>query len=254
MALNINKDSMHHAYCILGEANFIVNDLQDFLMKELKFPIHGNPDFWYGKYDILDIEDSRKLKELHLNKPTVHNKKVFVVSTNFITEKAQNAMLKLFEEPSGQTHFFLIMPTAQNIIPTLRSRMIILEHDFCHSREGGDLGNRGWIPASVGMTEGKNFLKASVKERMEMIKGLMDSISHEKPRGLVASDEEKSKMEVVKLINSIETEVFQRQSTPSLHKSANLLENIEKVRQYASDGSPSLKMLLEYLAIIVPAD
>jgi hypothetical protein len=265
-SLNINTEFLHHAYCILGEVSLIVNDLQDFLMKELKFPIHGNPDFWYGKYDILDIEDSRKLKELHLNKPTVHNKKVFVVSTNFITEKAQNAMLKLFEEPSGQTHFFLIMPSAQNIIPTLRSRMIILEHDFCHPVEGRDPGKRGWIPASAGMTEGRKFLKASIKERMEMIKELINSVSHEKNKGLLANDEEKSKIEVVKLINSIEKEFLLRQSAlcpvassavvpgSSLRQSASLLENIEKVRQYASDGSPSLKMLLEYLVLAVPSD
>jgi hypothetical protein len=236
--LNINKDSMHHAYCILGEANFIVNELQNFLKKELKFSVHDNPDFWYGKYDILDIEDSRKLKEIHQNKPITYDKKIFIVSTNFITEKAQNAMLKLFEEPSGKTHFFLIMPSAQNIIPTLRSRMIILEHE----EKNGLLIN------------GKNFLKASIKERMEMIKVLMDSISHERSRGLIASDEEKSKIEVVKLINSIEVELFLRCSALSLRQSASLLENIEKVRQYASDGSPSLKMLLEYLALVTPAD
>ncbi|MEI8124096.1 MAG: hypothetical protein WCG60_02940, partial [bacterium] len=117
MELFTKGNTLHHAYCIIGDSEKIILDLQKILKKEFDFPISENPDFWYGKYDILDIEDSRKLKELHLNKPTVHNKKVFVVSTNFITEKAQNAMLKLFEEPSGQTHFFLIMPSAQNIIP-----------------------------------------------------------------------------------------------------------------------------------------
>ena len=282
MELFTKGNTLHHAYCIIGDSEKIILDLQKILKKEFDFLISENPDFWYGKYDILDIEDSRKLKEIHQNKPTVHNKKVFVVSTNFITEKAQNAMLKLFEEPSGQTHFFLIMPSAQNIIPTLRSRMIILEHDLCHpvdrpnfltskaSVENGstlvverDPGNRGWIPASAGMTEGRKFLKASIKERMEMIKELINSVSHEKNKGLLVNDEEKSKIEVVKLINSIEKEFLLRQSAlcpvassavvlgSSLRQSASLLENIEKVRQYASDGSPSLKMLLEYLAIIL---
>ena len=242
MDFYIKGKDLHHAYCIVGNAEKIIFDLQNFLEKDLKFPVHGNPDFWYGEYDVLDIDDSRTLKELHQNKPTAFDKKVFVVSTNFITEKAQNAMLKLFEEPSGKTHFFLIMPSAQNIIPTLKSRMIILEHDFCHPREGGDPENQNRIPVSTGMTEsGKTFLKSQIGKRIEIIKNLMDSVS----------DEEKSKMEVVKLINSIESEIFLRKSTSSLFKSVNLLENIEKIRQYASDGSPSLKMLLEYLAIIL---
>jgi DNA polymerase III delta prime subunit len=228
MALDIFiKDNfLHHAYCIVGNAEKIVFDLQNFLEKEFNFPIVGNPDFWYGEYDVLDIEDSRKLKDLHQNKPTVFDKKVFVVNTNFITEKAQNSMLKFFEEPSGDTHFFLIMPSAQNIIPTLKSRMIILEHE--------EINNS--------LTNGKRFLKSSISERMEMIKELMGSIS----------DEEKSKIEVVKLINSIELELKNKTDfLKSDKKYLKVFEEIEKIRQYASDASPSLKMLLEYLALIV---
>jgi DNA polymerase III delta prime subunit len=228
MALDIFiKDNfLHHAYCIVGNAEKIVFDLQNFLEKEFNFPIVGNPDFWYGEYDVLDIEDSSKLKDLHQNKPTVFDKKVFVVNTNFITEKAQNSMLKFFEEPSGDTHFFLIMPSAQNIIPTLKSRMIILEHE--------EINNS--------LTNGKRFLKSSISERMEMIKELMGSIS----------DEEKSKIEVVKLINSIELELKNKTDfLKSDKKYLKVFEEIEKIRQYASDASPSLKMLLEYLALIV---
>jgi DNA polymerase III delta prime subunit len=135
-------------------------------------------------------------------------------------------MLKFFEEPSGDTHFFLIMPSAQNIIPTLKSRMIILEHE--------EINNS--------LTNGKRFLKSSISERMEMIKELMGSIS----------DEEKSKIEVVKLINSIELELKNKTDfLKSDKKYLKVFEEIEKIRQYASDASPSLKMLLEYLALIV---
>lgn len=226
MELFTKGNTLHHAYCIVGNSEKIILDLQNTLEKQFDFPIGGNPDFWYGEYDVLDIEDGRKLKDLHQNKPTVYDKKVFVVNTNFITEKAQNAMLKLFEEPSGQTHFFLIMPSAQNIIPTLKSRMIILEHD----------------DKNDSLTIGKRFLKASLGERMEMIKDLIGSIS----------DEEKSKMEVVSLINSIETELNNKIDFLKVDKKQlKSFEEIEKIRQYANDASPSLKMLLEYLAITI---
>jgi len=135
-------------------------------------------------------------------------------------------MLKLFEEPSGDTHFFLIIPTVKNIIPTLKSRMIIIEH----CEKGSSIINV------------KNFLKAPVGERLEMIKKLMNSVS----------DEEKSKMEVVKFINSIESELINKTDfLKSEKKSLKVFEEIEKIRQYASDASPSLKMLLEYIALTV---
>jgi len=227
MELFTKGNTLHHAYCIVGNSEKIILDLEKLFKKEFDFPISGNPDFWYGEYDVLDVDDSRKLKDLHQNKPTVFNKKIFVVNANFITEKAQNAMLKLFEEPSGQTHFFLIMPSSQNIIPTLKSRMIILEHE----------------ESSSSSVNGINFIKVSIGERMEIIKKLMDSIS----------DEEKSKMEAVSLINSIEMEL--KNKTDFLKtdkKQLKVFEEIEKIRQYASDASPSLKMLLEYLAISLP--
>lgn len=234
------KGELHHAYCIFGNTEEILTELERFFEKDMKFPIHGNPDFWYGEYDTLDVEDSRKLKELHQNKPTLFERKIFIVNTNFITEKAQNAMLKLFEEPSGDTHFFLIIPSSNNLLPTLRSRMHIIEHE----------GSKNSI------LNVKTFLGASVGERMNMVKKLAESIS----------DEEESKIEVVKFINGLESEFFQRQSAPrpvassavvlgsSLRESAHFLENIEKMRQYANEQSPSLKMILEYMALIAPAD
>jgi DNA polymerase-3 subunit delta' len=221
--LNIDKNFLHHAYCIEGDFSCILPELENFLMNELNFSIHGNQDFWYGEYDTLDIEDSRKLKELHQNKPSTSDKKVFVVNTNFITEKAQNALLKIFEEPSGNTHFFLVIPSTQNILPTLKSRMIIIEHS--------DENNKN--------KEAKDFLKSPIGDRLEIIKKIMDSIS----------DEEKSKIEVIKFIESLEVEIKNKKD---IKKYAEVLEKIEIIRQYATDPSPSLKMLLEYLAVMIP--
>ena len=91
----------------------------------MKFPVTGNPDFWQGDYNVFKIADSRKINEAHLNKPVKYDRKIFVISANFITKDAQNSLLKIFEEPNPGTHFFVIMP--QNILlSTLRSRMQIV--------------------------------------------------------------------------------------------------------------------------------
>jgi len=227
MNLYIKDKNLHHAYCIVGNNTEVIRELQDFLVKELQFSIVGNPDFWYGEYDVLDVDDSRALKELHQNRPTVGDKKIFVVNANFITEKAQNAMLKIFEEPRGDTHFFLILPSSNGLLSTLASRLMII-----HSEEK----NNSLINA-------KDFLQESIGERLEEIKKLMASIS----------DEEESKIEVVKFINALESGFKKKVNFSKLGTNeAKIFESIEKVRQYSSEQSPSLKMLLEYLALVLP--
>ena len=219
---------LHHAYCILGDKKDVGVELEKFFLKELNFSIKNNPDFWRGDFDVLDIEDGRAIKNLHQNRPISGDKKIFVINANFITEKAQNAMLKLFEEPRGDTHFFLIIPSLNNIIPTFRSRLFVVNTN----------------DASSSIIDPKQFIKIPIGKRMEEVKKICESIS----------DEEKSKIEIIKFINAIEVEFFLRQSAFSLRKSAHFLEDIEKMRQYAGEQSPSLKMLLEHLSLILPVN
>ena len=227
MPIHFDKKNLHHAYCIVGNNESILIDVQQFLRKELGFIVEGNPDFWYGEYDVLDTEDGRTIKNLHGNKPTTGDKKIFVVNANFITEKAQNAMLKLFEEPRGDTHFFLVLPSLNNIIPTFRSRLFIID-------------TSGTNDSLINPAE---FLHMPVGERIKAVKGICDSIT----------DEEKSKIEVTRFINALETELVKNTDFVQAKKDElNIFEEIERVRQYAGEQSPSLKMLLEHLALIIP--
>ena len=229
MSFYIDHKNLHHAYALIGNADEIVKELRNFFKKELKFEMVGNPDFWQGSYDVMKIDDSHDLVNLHQNKPTAGDKKIFVVSANFMTEQAQNALLKIFEEPRGDTHFFLILPSSNNLIPTLASRLMIIHH----------------AGRNNSLIDVKNFLKLSIARRIEEIKKLMESIS----------DEERSKIEVVNFINALEVELKKKTDFLKLKKGeAKLFEQIEKVRQYSSEQSPSLKMLLEYLAFIIPND
>jgi DNA polymerase III delta prime subunit len=226
MSFCIQSENLHHAYCIVGEAENTLLELQRFLEKDLNFAVQGNPDFWYGEYDTMDTEDGRAIKELHYNQPTKNDKKIFVLQANFITEKAQNAMLKLFEEPIGGTHFFIIMPSTNCLIATLKSRLIIVEHKSNESAQ---------------KIKVKEFLKSSIGERMEMIKGLSEDIK----------DEKESKIEVLNFFNGLGKELSKNidLKDKALVKA---LEDIEKMRLYAGEQSPSLKMLMEYLALTLP--
>jgi DNA polymerase III delta prime subunit len=217
----------------LGNSADVINELEKFLLKELNFQITNNPDFWYGAFDVMDIEDSRSIKNLHQNRPVKGDKKIFVVSANFITEKAQNAMLKLFEEPRGDTHFFLVLPSLSNIIPTFSSRLFIIDTNL--PAQAGESGS------SIVNTE--EFIKMPIGKRMEVIKKVCESIT----------DEEESKIEIIKFINSLEIELKKNVNfLKAAKEELGIFEEIENVRQYAGEQSPSLKMLLEHLSLILP--
>jgi len=223
----IKNNNLHHAYCILGNTVDVVDKLEKIFLKELDFSVVNNPDFWYGEFDVMKIKDGRSINDLHQNRPIIGDRKIFVVTANFITEDAQNSMLKLFEEPRGDTHFFLVIPSLDNIIPTLKSRLFVIDTSETESS----------------LINAKDFLRMSVGKRMESVKKICESVS----------DEEESKMEIIKFINSLEKEF--KKNINFLKTSDNdikMFEEIEKIRQYASEQSPSLKMLLEHLSLMLP--
>ena len=99
-----SRSGLHHAYLLEGIAESILKELHEFLEEGLSFHIKGNPDFWHGAFDTFGIDDGRALKEMQSRRP-VGERKIFIVQANFFTREAQNALLKVFEEPTPNTHF-----------------------------------------------------------------------------------------------------------------------------------------------------
>jgi len=151
---------------------------------------------------------------------------------NGITVEAQNALLKLFEEPGEQARFFLILPSAHLLIPTIKSRIQFL----------GTAGASGNDSDSEVIRAAKEFLAAPTKKRLDLVKELMDQITKEK----------KTKQDAIDLLNALE-ELIHANSKGSigLTKNTTALESVLLAGKYATDRAPSMKMLLEYVALNV---
>ncbi len=114
------EELSHHAYLLIGNKEF--SSLIEYLKS--KIAIHGNPDFFERSYASLGIDDAREIKTLAGTRPILEGgKKIFVLQVNAITVEAQNALLKLLEEPPAYAHFFIIVPSAHLLLPTVKSRM-----------------------------------------------------------------------------------------------------------------------------------
>lgn len=76
------------------------------------------------------IEQIRKLKNWAKFKPfTKKVKYAFIPMAQRLTHQAQNAILKLLEEPPSRTIFLLSVDDPQNLLPTIASRCLIFSSD-----------------------------------------------------------------------------------------------------------------------------
>ena len=120
MLEHFDKKKLHHAYLIEGNKAEVVPEILEFL-KSLGIE-KGNPDFSHIELDSFKIEDARNLKSYAAERGVSSGKKVFLISANNLLLEAQNSLLKLFEEPIENTHFFVIVPDVNSMLPTLVSR------------------------------------------------------------------------------------------------------------------------------------
>lgn len=74
--------------------------------------------------DQFTIDAARRLTERASRQPVSAAQRSFVVCCSSMTLEAQNALLKLFEEPPAPSVFYLIVPHESLLLPTLRSRLM----------------------------------------------------------------------------------------------------------------------------------
>lgn len=213
----------HHAYYIEGGMS------QYSAYKE-----HLKP-FWTKEFERFGVDEARALIQLASLKNI--GRTVFFIAAASITNEAQQALLKLFEEPQqGTTFVFLVSHGA--LIATLRSRMLAFPVRLPLASQKV-LGSTSSQPDYFVRQAGA-FLKFSYKERSEEVAALL-------------KDEEGARERVREFLNELERVLYEKtqksKSTPEIRRG---LEDIAKCRSYAGDRSPSLKMLLEHLAVSLP--
>jgi DNA polymerase-3 subunit delta' len=216
--------NLHHAYIIENSGPETFSELATFLEKKLNFKIKENPDFFHYTTDTFGIEESRELKAIHVLKSFSENsKKIFVYNFSFITHEAQNALLKVLEEPNHDNYFFFLVPSANIFLPTVLSRVMVVSTDSHKDVSNGDLA--------------KEFLGKNISDRLKYIEK-------------ITGKDTNSKSVAIDLLKDLEVEIyskFEKDSSNPEHKKA--LEEIIILKKYLSDRSPSVKMILEYLAV-----
>ncbi len=213
----------HHAYFIHSFKDSAYK-LKEYLKEKFHIDHAQNPDFFHEKFETLGIDDSRRIKEIHLSKSFAEGaKRIFIIETSNITHEAQNALLKIFEEPNEDSHFFLIMPSSHTLLPTLKSRLYIIRSNE-ESEQGTEI-----------LEKAEQFLKLSKKDKVAFVDEIAKDIS----------DEKINKSDAIEFLAALEVTVYKKYGL----EKPEALKAILKAREYMNDRSPSVKQLLEFVAL-----
>lgn len=181
-----------------------------------------SPAHRYFNQTVLDMETARNI--IAWAQSPYHGERVALVSFHTAGLPAQNAMLKVLEEPKDGTRFILVTTHKKNLIDTVLSRVRHIFHEV------KDMEKRGYAD---------EFIATSSSSRMKLPFVV---------RLLAQVDEEgrKDRESVKRFIFEIVEALHQRRAGHQFVMEA------MGCASYASDPSASGKALLEYLALMLP--
>lgn len=214
--LSIMEMILHHAILIEGEGDSALQMAKRYAVDVVGLTPGANLDLQIIYAEQYTIDNARELKMKASQVPLGHAQ-VFVIIAEGILNAAQNALLKLFEEPAKNTYFVIVVPERNKLIPTMLSRLTFggSAHSEAVSKNTADL-----------------FLQATIQERLKIIRPLIEN---------------KKRAEARRLLTAIENELHEN----GVQEHAKALREVAFVRQYITDSSSSLKMLLEHLAVTI---
>lgn len=210
------KENLHHAYFIEGDRDAVMAAVELFLSDSFGMVRQGNPDFHVAVHPAFGIDEARELQDLQALRPVTGDRKVFLISIGSITSEAQNSLLKVFEEPTPGAHFFVVGSSARILLPTLRSRMVVVTHDSARANNGS------------AADDARAFMKLSMKDRLAFVAPLI---------------EEKDKARAEAFLQALVTELHTRGKTKAIKEVLPLIA-------YLKDRAPSLKLILERVALL----
>lgn len=232
-----NGGRLHHFCVVVGNSEQALKDLEDLFKKFFNFPFTANSNFSLERFENFFVEDAERFSGQNLRKIKENHIRLSVLVCQNITRQAQNALLKTFEEPVLGHYFFMLIPTANLLLPTVASRadIIYLEtpSSIYESADSADEFFKNYQEIS----------RMSYGERLALATKILERLRKDKIH----------KSDVVSYINDLAYEHNKQSlfSQPIEDARLKSLENLHVITKYADKQGASLKSLLEYLMLSI---
>ena len=194
----------------------------------------GNPDILVLRYSVCSVEQARKLLS-YASQSGLSGQKLIVLATERIFHQAQNALLKVFEEPPEGIVLVLVVPSIGVLLPTLRSRLMTLP-----SQESAVVPHLISEPAMA-------FIQASQTEREKIVKKLLD-----RSKSDIDTVKQGARVEAQQIVAGITYVVHEVWRKKRSSEQEILLSELETVTPMLYQPSAPLKLIFEHLLLTVP--
>lgn len=214
---------MAHAYYLTGDLESGIDSAHAFAKDSLGITPEQSQDLITLRYTTLSVDDARTLAAIEAQAPVAGDKKVIIIAAARLFGEAQNALLKLFEEPSPGSTLVLIIPSEGVLLPTLRSRLVPLP------------------TATQPHAKGREFLALSKEERALYLAKLVERSKADKD-----SEKQGARRDMLVLAQDL-TALLRHEGDRAL-----LLDLTSFVEVLHSPSAP-IKLIAEHLELVLPA-
>jgi len=219
-------DINHHGYLLTGDVKKAEEAALGMAAKILETEtgeLGAHPDFSFSDMSPFTVDEARSVRERSSKKSFSGKGRVFVIKADVFTGEAGNALLKTLEEPAGLSCFFVVTSSPENILATLRSRLVPIT--FYPSAELSK-ERRELV---------ESFLGFSPEKRIEMTKKMTED-----------------KNKTISFLTSLEMFFREKLIENFSGDMIKFLDDIDHQRYLLRGRSASAKMILEHLALTLP--
>lgn len=224
----------------MGESRLITGTFDEALARAKEYAekrtgatFGESPDITLLTYQGLAIEDVRELRTLLATGPVEASVRIVIIRAERFFSEAQNAFLKMLEEPLPHTCVILSVPNEATLLDTVLSRVVREDRSNVQRREVSQ------------MTE--EFLALSKKEREAYITKLTDKLR-------TGSDADKRELRTKARTLVEEVTLMVRSGGVPLDESSRrvLLKELAVFAPLMHERSAPIKMILLHLSIALP--
>ncbi len=225
-----SEADFHHAYLITGRSE----GLEEVLAEVLGISGPGHPDLARYGLELLTVDEVRRIREDQARKPLAANRLVLIIEAPRMTSEAQNALLKVLEEPAESAVFFIVVPRLDGLLPTLLSRVRVL------SGQGG---------LEYSGVETAAFLAAEAPVRLQLLSPLIS------PPQAEPEAAQKKRRGAELFLDELEIRLAasgRRTDQALTTETAEALSELLTLKEHLREPGGSVKLILEYLALRLP--
>ncbi|MFH1608461.1 MAG: hypothetical protein ABH951_00375 [Patescibacteria group bacterium] len=246
---HFDKNNLHHAYLVEGEKEIILPDLITYI-EELGIKTTANPDFCHLDVDHFKKKEALDLRSMGNQKAFSLTKKIFILSVNRFNIDSQGILLKMFEEPIEDTHFFVITPNVDSLLKTFVSRFYLIKT----KSNSEELLKKAELFISMSLKDRLEFIKTNLIKSEKKDEEVENNNYDEDTQNLfLAKDSNQSR--ALKFLDTLEEishqKIFAKLNKKDL-KNINFFNQIFQARESLRQPGSSAKTLLESVAISMP--